>query len=196
MVLCPCHCAFPVACAMFHEVSLCLLRAAACRHLLLACRKGHVALIDTLRQTLVTEHFTGESTRDVVFLHNMTFHAVAQKKYVYIYDAKGTEIHVLKQHLQPNALDFLPYHFLLASVGSAGYLKYQVRATCPGVLSALVFTANCVLHACSREHRTQAPGNWSLNTVQNWEAVMYFGTIRTTLSLALATRTVRRRGVA
>ena len=68
--------------------------------------------------------------RDVVFLHNMSYHAVAQKKYVYIYDAKGTELHCLKSHLQPRALEFLPYHFLLASVGDTGYLKYHVRTHC------------------------------------------------------------------
>ena len=47
--------------------------------------------------------------------------------YVYIYDETGTEIHLLKHHIDPLRLDFLRYHFLLVSVGNAGYLKYQVR---------------------------------------------------------------------
>jgi hypothetical protein len=96
------------------------------RHLILTGHKGHVAVMDTLRQKVLCEQHHNESVRAGVFLHNVSFYALAQKKYVYIYDTKGTEIHVLKSHLQPQALDFLPYHFLLASVGSAGWLKYQV----------------------------------------------------------------------
>jgi U3 small nucleolar RNA-associated protein 7 len=103
--------------------------------MVLAGHKGHVAVVDCLRKTLITEYYTRESTRDAVFLHNMSFHAVAQKKYVYIYDAKGAEIHCLKSHVQPLALDFLPYHFLLASVGNAGFLKYQVGDSCGHCLS-------------------------------------------------------------
>ncbi len=116
--------------ALYHTGCVCVRAACVCvrarRHMLLLGRKGHIALVDVLRKSLVSEHFVGESTRDGVFLHNMTMYAAAQKKYVYIYDAKGTEIHCLKSHIQPQALDFLPYHFLLASVGSTGYLKYQV----------------------------------------------------------------------
>ena len=37
-----------------------------------------------------------ETTRDVRFLHNEMFFAAAQRKYVYIYDKRGIEIHCLK----------------------------------------------------------------------------------------------------
>lgn len=37
-----------------------------------------------------------EVTRDVKFLHNEMFFAAAQKKYVYIYDKRGLEVHCLK----------------------------------------------------------------------------------------------------
>jgi len=70
-----------------------------------------------------------ESIRDVQFLHNETMYAVAQKKYTYIYDRTGMEIHCLKSHIDVNRLQFLPYHFLLASVGATGYLKYQDTST-------------------------------------------------------------------
>ena len=46
---------------------------------------------------------------------------------MFIYDDKGTEIHQLQHHVDPLRLDFLRYHFLLVSVGNAGFLKYQVR---------------------------------------------------------------------
>lgn len=44
--------------------------------------------------------------------------AVAQKRYLYIYDHSGMELHCLKQHSHINTLTFLPYHFLLVSAVS------------------------------------------------------------------------------
>lgn len=61
-----------------------------------------------------------ETTRDVKFLHNEMFFAAAQKKYVYIYDKRGIEIHCMRDHMEVNKLEYLPHHFLLASVGSTG----------------------------------------------------------------------------
>ena len=37
-----------------------------------------------------------ETVRDVAFLHSEQFFAAAQKKYVYIYDKRGLEVHCLK----------------------------------------------------------------------------------------------------
>ena len=37
-----------------------------------------------------------ETTRDVTFLHNEQFFAAAQRKYVYVYDKRGLEVHCLK----------------------------------------------------------------------------------------------------
>ena len=37
-----------------------------------------------------------ETVRDVQFLHNEQYFAAAQKKYVYIYDKRGLEVHCLK----------------------------------------------------------------------------------------------------
>lgn len=64
-----------------------------------------------------------ETTRDVTFLHNEVFFAAAQKKYVYIYDKRGLEVHCLREHTEPAVLEFLPHHFLLASVGEQGELE-------------------------------------------------------------------------
>ncbi|MCJ1432878.1 Small subunit (SSU) processome component [Xylographa pallens] len=94
------------------------------RGLLLAGRKGHVATMDWRAGGLGCELQLQETVRDAKWLHNDQYFAVAQKKYVYIYDQAGVELHCLKQHIEVTNMQFLPYHFLLATVGNAGYLKY------------------------------------------------------------------------
>lgn len=66
------------------------------RYLLVGGRKGHLAIMDWARAKLVTELQVKETTRDVQFLHNESFFAAAQKKYVYVYDKRGIEVHCLK----------------------------------------------------------------------------------------------------
>jgi len=99
------------------------------RHLMLCGRRGHVAMLDWNTKELITELFLNETCKDVKFLHNFTFFATAQKKFTYIYDKSGAEIHRLEQMNAPTALDFLPHHFLLASVNEGGCLKYQDTST-------------------------------------------------------------------
>ncbi|KAJ5613125.1 Small nucleolar ribonucleoprotein complex subunit [Penicillium lagena] len=94
------------------------------RNLLLAGRKGHVATMDWRDGKLGCELQLNETVRDARWLHNNQFFAVAQKKYVYIYDHNGVELHCLNKHVEPLFLEFLPYHFLLASAQMSGYLKY------------------------------------------------------------------------
>jgi U3 small nucleolar RNA-associated protein 7 len=95
------------------------------RFMAIAGQRGHVATYDCLRSAVGTEMQLRESVHDVHFLHNETLFAVAQNKYAYIYDAKGVEIHCLKKHERPYKLDFLPYHFLLTSVGHSGWIKWH-----------------------------------------------------------------------
>jgi U3 small nucleolar RNA-associated protein 7 len=99
------------------------------RELLLAGRKGHVATMDWREGKLGCELQLAETVRDARWLHNNQLFAVAQKKYVYIYDKAGVELHCLKKHIEVTNMEFLPYHFLLATVGNAGYLKYQDIST-------------------------------------------------------------------
>lgn len=99
------------------------------RGLLLGGKKGHVANMDWRTGKLESELFLNETVHDVQFLHNNQYFAVAQKKYVFIYDKVGTELHRLKQHIEPTLLDFLPYHFLLVSAGQTGFLKYHDVST-------------------------------------------------------------------
>ena len=99
------------------------------RHVVLAGHKGHLGVLEWKKMRKVTEVQVRETTRDVTFLHNETFFAAAQKRYVYIYDKRGLEVHCCTHHVAANRLDFLPYHFLLQSVGDLGVLTYQDTAT-------------------------------------------------------------------
>jgi len=91
--------------------------------------EGHIAITDCLSTTLQTEFYVRDKIRDVSFLHNNSLLGVAQKNNVYIYDNTGTEIHKLDKHIDPFKLQYLPYHYLLASIGRTGHLKYQDIST-------------------------------------------------------------------
>lgn len=93
------------------------------RDLLLAGRKGHVATMDWRSGKLGCEIQLGETVRDARWLHNNQYFAVAQKKYVYIYDHNGVELHCLRKHSEVTHMEFLPYHFLLATMVSLAARK-------------------------------------------------------------------------
>ncbi|XP_077252595.1 transducin/WD40 repeat-like superfamily protein [Tasmannia lanceolata] len=95
------------------------------RYMVVAGRKGHLAIMDMKNMGLIKEFQVRETVRDVVFLHNELFFAAAQKKYPYIYNRDGTELHCLKEHGTPLKLQFLKNHFLLASINKFGQLHYQ-----------------------------------------------------------------------
>ena len=99
------------------------------RHAVLAGGKGHMAVVDALRMSVVTEFHVREAVHAVSFLHNETLFAAAQKKYVYIYDNTGLEVHCLREHGRVRHLTFLPYHFLLATIGEGGVLQYRDVST-------------------------------------------------------------------
>eukprot|EP00803_Ostreobium_quekettii_P011459 evm.model.scf_1059.7 EVM.evm.TU.scf_1059.7 scf_1059:44553-46181(-) len=99
------------------------------RFMAIAGRKGHLAEFDWQSGKLRCEVQVRETTRDIKFLHNELFWAVAQKQYVYIYNQDGHEVHCLKSHRHPLCLEFLPYHFLLCSTDDSGILRYQDTST-------------------------------------------------------------------
>ena len=47
----------------------------------------------------------------------------------YIYDSKGVELHCMRRHERPHRLDFLPYHFLLTTIGHSGWIKWHDIST-------------------------------------------------------------------
>ncbi|KAJ6795969.1 putative U3 small nucleolar RNA-associated protein 7 [Iris pallida] len=99
------------------------------RYMMVGGRKGHLAMIDMISMDLIKEFQVRETVRDVVFLQNEQFFAVAQKKYPYIYNRHGTEVHCLKDHGAPLKLQYLDKHFLLASLNKFGQLHYQDFST-------------------------------------------------------------------
>ncbi|KAG8221747.1 WD40-repeat-containing domain protein [Butyriboletus roseoflavus] len=136
------------------------------RHLAIVGNTGHVATFDWQTGAIHAELQLQETCRDITFLQDHSYFAVAQKKYVFIYDRNGVELHRLKSHIEPTRLEFLPYHWLLASVGNPGYLKYQDTST--GALVA--------------EHRTKA-GACRTMTQNRHNAVIHLGHQNGTVSL-------------
>lgn len=99
------------------------------RYLLLGGSKGHVAIMDCLQTQVKTEIQLQQEIHDVHYLHNESMFAVAQQKYVYIYDYRGIEIHCMKEHKQTYRLDFLPYHYLLVTGASNGWIRWHDVST-------------------------------------------------------------------
>ena len=141
------------------------------RDLLLGGRLGHVATMDWRSGKLGCEMNLGESVRDVKWLHNNQSFAVAQKKYVYIYDRSGVEIHRLQKHVDVTHMEFLPYHFLLATIGNAGYLKYTDTSTGQMVMelptrkgAPTAFAQNPYNAICHVGHQNGTVSLWSPNS--------------------------------
>ena len=78
---------------------------------------------------IITPYFAYHVSLCLRFLQDQTLYAVAQSKHVYMYDLNGVELHRLSHHIEPTKLEFLPYHWLLVSVGNPGVLVYQDVST-------------------------------------------------------------------
>lgn len=141
------------------------------RHLLIGGAKGHLAVIDAMTNALQSELHVRETVRDVSFLHDHTMFAVAQRKYCYIYDNKGVELHCLRHHIEPTRVEFLPFHFLMVTAGKTGYLKWQDTST-----GQLVAEARTRLGACNvlrqNPYNAVVSAGHSNGTVTMWSPTM------------------------
>jgi U3 small nucleolar RNA-associated protein 7 len=93
--------------------------------LLLGGKMGHLCSFDWKQKKLQHQMNVKEIVRDVTWLHNDTMYCAAQKKYSYIYDKTGMELHQLNDFIEVTALEYLRYHFLLVGVVSFTFLYFQ-----------------------------------------------------------------------
>ncbi|CDJ65646.1 WD domain, G-beta repeat-containing protein, putative [Eimeria necatrix] len=136
------------------------------RHLLLGGQKGNLGVLDCHEMKTICEVNVKETVRSVCFLQNHTLWAAAQKKYVYIYDNQGIEVHCLRDLMLTYSLSFLPYHYLMVSIGEFGELNYYDIST--GQIAA--------------KHRTKR-GPCGVMAPNPTNAVMHLGHTKGTVTL-------------
>ncbi|CDI78845.1 WD domain, G-beta repeat-containing protein, putative [Eimeria acervulina] len=91
----------------------------------------------------------------------------AQKKYVYIYDHQGIEIHCLRDLMLTYCLDFLPYHYLMVSTGEFGDLCYYDISTGQVVAKHRTKRGPCDV-MCLNQFKGVAALGHSKGTVSLW----------------------------
>ena len=98
------------------------------QYLALCGQKGHLSIIRWKDFRLISEEYftiNSDYIHDIKFAMNESMLCVAQREGVYIYNTKCVETHVLKRSIPfPLSLEYLPYHFLLTSIGQQGKLIY------------------------------------------------------------------------
>ena len=93
--------------------------------LLLHSSMGHTCLINWRDKVPLLEINLRENITHAKFLHNDEMFALSQNTGTYVYDNRGIELHKLERSL---GLEYLPYHFLLATYDQRK-LKYYDTTT-------------------------------------------------------------------
>ncbi|KAF6746719.1 WD repeat-containing protein 46 [Ephemerocybe angulata] len=94
----------------------------------------------------------GEAARDVTFLQDQSFFAVAQKRNVFVYDRDGVEVHRLNNIIDPLRLDFLPWHWLLVAVVHELWASILHRYDHGNADSCAPHEAGCLQYPHSNRH--------------------------------------------
>jgi len=126
------------------------------QYLALCGAKGHLSIIRWKDFRLISEEYfsvDADYIHDIKFAMNESMLCCAQREGVYVYNTKCVETHVLKHSMpMPLKLEYLPYHFLLCSVGHHGKLVYFDVS-----MGEKVATKNTKLGSC--DTMTQNPRN-------------------------------------
>lgn len=95
------------------------------RFLCLGGDKGQLAMFDAIAMKPFFDISVKQTVRDVQFLDNEEMIAVAQKKYVHIYDNHGVEIYCLRDLTLTYQLQYMAPFWLLVLIGEFGELSWQ-----------------------------------------------------------------------
>lgn len=98
-------------------------------HMLLHNEKGYLSSFNVKTMNLHFEIDIGEKIHDATYLHNEGFVAVAQKNNVFVYNGEGAEVHCVRKNSNVFKMEYLPYHYLLATASSSSFLRYQDVST-------------------------------------------------------------------
>mmetsp|Transcript_3179 Transcript_3179/g.4561 ORF Transcript_3179/g.4561 Transcript_3179/m.4561 type:complete len:223 (+) Transcript_3179:2219-2887(+) len=92
-------------------------------------RSGHVSVTNWTKMQPLSEIYLNQTVRDGTFLHNDSYFALAQRKYIAIYDSSGIELHVLRNTATQLDLNFS--HTTSFSQALANEGRFNIRILQP-----------------------------------------------------------------